>query len=116
MGKEKRFVASETLGDGRSVPDERREAMTGLQEIPNIGPAMARDLVRIDILRLEDLLGKDPDALYHELCVVDGVRHDPCVRDVFAAAVAYANGEPARPWWAFTPERKARERNARETQ
>ena len=96
------------------MPDELREAVAGLQEIPNIGPAMARDLVRIGVLRLEDLIGKDPDALYHELCLVDGTRHDPCVRDVFAAAVAYANGEPARAWWAFTPERKARQRDARQ--
>lgn len=25
------------------------------------------------------------------------------------AVVSYANGEPARPWWEFTPQRKARE-------
>ena len=38
-----------------------------------------------------------------------GGEHDPCVRDVFAAVVSYAQGDPARPWWEFTPERKARE-------
>jgi len=31
------------------------------------------------------------------------------VRDVFAAVVSYAEGGPARPWWEFTPERKAQE-------
>jgi pathogenicity locus Cdd1 protein len=101
------------LDDGKTVSAERREAVAGLQEIPNIGPVMARDLVRIGVLCLEDLVGKDPDEMYNELCAVDGVGHDPCVRDVFAAAVACANGEPARPWWAFTPERKARDRDAR---
>jgi hypothetical protein len=31
------------------------------------------------------------------------------VRDVFAAVVSHADGGPARPWWEFTPERKARD-------
>lgn len=59
-------------------------------------------MVRIGVLCLEDLV-KDPKEMYNELCAVDGVGHDPCVRDVFAAAVAYANGDrpdrggPSRP-------------------
>jgi Pathogenicity locus len=43
------------------------------------------------------------------LCSIDAKKHDPCVRDVFAAVVSYAEGSPARPWWEFTPERKERE-------
>jgi hypothetical protein len=92
---------------------KRRSASTDaveLQKIPNIGPAMADDLLRLGITRAEDLVERDPDTLYDELCRVDGVRHDPCVRDVFAAAVHFARGGPARPWWSFTPERKARDR------
>jgi hypothetical protein len=83
--------------------------ITELKQIPNVGPATARDLRRMDIARPEDLHGRDPDLLYDELCRRDGVRHNSCVRDVFAAIVAIANGEPARPWWAFTPARKARD-------
>jgi len=30
------------------------------------------------------------------------------VRDVFAAVISQAEGHPPRPWWEFTPERKAR--------
>ncbi len=33
-------------------------------------------------------------------------RHDPCVIDVFIAAVRFMGGEPAKPWWKYTPERK----------
>ena len=80
-----------------------------LRTIPNIGPAMADDLMRLGIAGPDDLVGRDPDDLYDVLCRLDGVRHDPCVRDTFAAAVDFANGGPPRPWWAFTPERKARE-------
>jgi len=52
--------------------------------------------------------------MYHELCALDARRHDPCVRDVFATVVSYAEGGPARPWWDFTPERKKREAKERE--
>jgi len=81
-----------------------------LCEIPNVGPAIADDLIRLEIACVEDLADRDPDEMFAQLCELDGQRHDPCVRDVFAAAVSYANGEPARPWWHFSRERKARER------
>ena len=42
------------------------------------------------------------------ICALDGRRHDPCLLDTFVAAVSYANGGPARPWWEFSRERKAR--------
>ncbi len=82
-----------------------------LQEIPNVGPAIARDLLRLGMTSRADLAGQDPDALYARLCEMDGVRHDPCVLDTFTAVVAYANGEPAQPWWFFSRQRKARERD-----
>ena len=84
--------------------------MSDLQELPNVGPATAQDLVRLNILCPEDLVDRDPDEMYRTLCDMDGERHDPCIRDVFAAVVDYARGGPARPWWAYTSERKARER------
>lgn len=89
--------------------DERREAESRLRAIPNVGPATARDLMKLGISRLEDAAGRDSDELYYALCAMDGVRHDPCVRDVFAAVVDHANGAEARPWWTFTPARKARD-------
>ena len=77
-------------------------------ELPNVGPATALDLVKLGISEPDELIGGDPDAMYEKLCAIDGVRHDPCARDVFASVVAYANGARARPWWAYTPERKSR--------
>jgi hypothetical protein len=88
---------------------ESGEAVARLQKIPNVGPKMAADLIRLGVSSLEDAAGRDPDEMYHELCAIDARRHDPCVRDVFAAVVSYADGGPARPWWEFTPERKARD-------
>jgi hypothetical protein len=89
--------------------DARGEVEAWLRAIPNVGPVIAGDLIRLGITRLEDMAGRDPDHLYYALCDLDGRRHDPCMRDVFAAVVAYANGEEARPWWTFTPARKARD-------
>lgn len=82
---------------------------TELQSIPNVGPAIERKLQRLDIATVDDLRGRDGEDLFERLCSLDGRRHDPCLLDTFVAAVAYADGGPARPWWEFSRERKARE-------
>ncbi len=92
---------------------EQRAISGRLQAVPNVGPAIADDLMRLGLACPTDLAGRDPDALYDALCRLDCRRHDPCVRDVFAAAIAFADGAPARPWWTFTPDRKAREAASR---
>jgi hypothetical protein len=78
----------------------------GLLALPNVGPATALDLVRLGINAPAQLARKNPDRMYEALCEVDGVRHDPCVRDVFASIVAFVGGAPARPWWFYTAARK----------
>jgi hypothetical protein len=85
-----------------------RVEITDLQQILNVGSAIAADLRLIGVSAPEDLLGKDPYAMYDELCDTTGVRHDPCVIDVFIAAVRFTAGEPAKPWWKYTSERKRR--------
>jgi hypothetical protein len=86
------------------------QVLRELQKLPNVGPATAKDLVLLNIRTKEDLAARDPDELYESLCSLTGQRHDLCVRDVFASLVAFANGAPAKPWWHYTPERKAREK------
>lgn len=81
-----------------------------LTVIPNVGPAVARKLERLDVHDVADLRGRDPHELYDRLCVLDGRRHDPCLLDTFVAAVDFADGGPVRPWWEYSRERKARER------
>ena len=39
-------------------------------------------------------------------------RHDPCLLDTFVAAIRFMGSEPARPWWAYIAERKAREKSS----
>jgi Pathogenicity locus len=99
---------------GGGAAAKREEAVAGLQRIPNVGPKMAGALLKLGVRGLEDAAGKNPDEMYHELCAIEATRHDPCVRDIFAAVVSYADGNPPRPWWEFTPQRKAREKALRE--
>ena len=102
-------IVGATPKDEGSVPAGHEEAVARLRAIPNVGPRMAAELIKLGVTRLEDAAGRHPDEMYYELCAIDATGHDPCVRDVFAAVVSYAEGGPARPWWEFTPERKAQE-------
>jgi hypothetical protein len=85
-----------------------REQYTRLEQIPNIGPSLAEDLRLIGISHPLDLIGRDPYDMYEDLCRRTGKRHDPCVIDAFISAVRFMEGEPKRPWWAYTSERKHR--------
>ena len=83
-----------------------RADFTELEQLPNVGRAIAVDLRRIGLNRPQELAGRDPYDLFDALCRKTGVRHDPCVIDVFIAAVRFMEGGDAQPWWAFTAERK----------
>jgi hypothetical protein len=78
-----------------------------LRTLPNIGPAIARHLIRLGIERPDDLRGQDGSRLFERLCELDGRRYDPCLLDTFVAAVDHANGAPAQPWWYYSRLRKA---------
>ena len=73
-----------------------------LQTLPNVGPATAGDLIRLGVSSLDDLSRRDPRRLYDRLTELDGVAHDPCVLDVFAAAIHCARTGESVPWWQFT--------------
>ncbi len=77
-----------------------------LEDLPNVGPAVAAGLRRLGVRDPRDLPGRDPYAMYDRLCRVTGERQDPCVLDTFIAVVRFADGAPAAPWWTYTGERK----------
>jgi hypothetical protein len=78
-----------------------------LEQLPNIGPALAANLRLIGIHEPADLRGKDAYVLYQRLCAATGRRQDPCVLDTFMAATDFMRGAPAAPWWTYTAQRKA---------
>jgi hypothetical protein len=98
-------VSFKTEPDQRATIEHMSE--TDLRALPNIGPAIARKLMRLGIEQPGDLRGRDPEQLFRQLCDLDGRRHDPCLLDTFVAAVDHANGAPARPWWYYSRQRKA---------
>jgi hypothetical protein len=80
---------------------------TTLRQMPNVGPAMERDLHLLGIRRPADLVGRDPLQLYRALERRSGSRQDPCVLDTFMAVIDFAEGAPARPWFSYTASRKS---------
>jgi hypothetical protein len=79
-----------------------------LEQLPNVGPAMAGDLRLIGIQHPAELRGRDAFALYRALERATGHRQDPCVLDTFMAIVDFMDGAAPKPWWAYTAERKQR--------
>ena len=82
------------------------KTVSQLDELPNIGKAIAYDLQLIGIDHPGTLIGKEAFGLYEELCTKSGKRHDPCIIDVFMSAIHFMEGGDPLPWWSFTDERK----------
>jgi len=88
-----------------TIKNPDRKTVSRLEDLPNIGKAMADDLRLIGIDHPKKLIGKDPYKLYEKMCVTTGARQDPCVIDVFMSVVHFMEGGQALPWWSFTKKR-----------
>lgn len=75
----------------------RRDALHQLTDLPNIGPSMADSLRLLDMHTPEDLCGRDPIALYLELCRRTASRQDPCVLDTLIAVTRFMAGDDPAP-------------------
>ena len=95
-----------SAGVTKAMATRSARESSALKDLPNVGPAIAADLRALGIRRPSQLKGRNPYALYERLNRVTGTRHDPCVLDTFIAAVRFVDGGPAKPWWAYTTERK----------
>lgn len=83
-----------------------RDNVTQFTDLPNIGPAMAKNFHLLGYEIPADLYGAEPLALYQALCAKTGARQDPCVLDVFISVTHFLDGGEAKPWWHFTEQRK----------
>jgi Pathogenicity locus len=84
----------------------RRGRLAKLTDLPNIGPAMAKDFELLGFRKPEQLKGRDPLRLYNELCKKTKTRQDPCVLDTFISVVRFMDGDKPKPWWFYTEGRK----------
>jgi len=79
-----------------------RETVTRLDELPNIGKVMSRDLQLVGINHPKMLIGKKQFELYEALCARSGKTIDPCVIDIFMSVIHFMEGGDPLPWWSFT--------------
>ena len=102
------------MAKSRTKPGRTRKATTKqhrlLGDLVSVGPATIGDLHVLGINSVAQLKGKRADSLYERLCKATGARHDPCVIDVFNAAIAQAEN-PRLPaakcnWWYWSKRRK----------
>jgi Pathogenicity locus len=86
----------------------RPGSLRDLQQIPGIGPSLARDLVDLGIRRVGDLRGRSPERLYRRLCTLRGQHQDRCVLYAFRCAVYFATRKRHDPerlkWWTWKDE------------
>jgi hypothetical protein len=85
-----------------------RAALKRLQEIPNVGPAVARRLAELGFDGVDSLRGQDPEDLFARTEAARGAPEDPCLSDTYRAVVAFAETGDDRPWHAFSRERLAK--------
>jgi hypothetical protein len=82
-----------------------------LGDLISIGPAMLRDFELLGVRSMKELARQEPLKMYEKLNRKTGQRHDPCVLDVFCAAVAQARNPrlPAEKcqWWYWSRKRRA---------
>lgn len=79
-----------------------------LTDLPNIGEAIAADLLAIGIRSPGDLQAKDAWAVFCELRNVMRHRHDPCVFYTLLSVNHYLTSGESLPWWKFTSQGKTR--------
>ena len=86
---------------------DEAETLERLQEIPNVGPAIARRLADLGFDGAASLRGQDPEELFARTEAARGAPEDPCLLDTYRAVIAFADTGDARPWHAFSRERLA---------
>ena len=93
------------------------ETRRQLDDLISIGPAMLRDFELLRIRSVAQLARQNPQRMYARLNRVSGQRQDPCVLDVFCAAVAQARNPrlPAEQcqWWYWSKRRKQRSKEVK---
>jgi len=83
----------------------KEQSIKELKIIPGVGKSIADDLWNIGILKVADLVGKDPEVLYDLSNRYAGVVQDRCLLYVFRCAVYFAEtlGNEQEPeklrWW-----------------
>lgn len=94
------------------VRSNRSIAHKELQQIPGVGPSLAKDLADLGYCHVSQLCGSDPELMYQALCALRGMHIDRCVLYVFRCAVYFASNSVYDPdllkWWNWKDGKKER--------
>jgi len=80
-------------------------SQSNLQQIPGVDKSISKDLHKIGINSVSDLIDKDPEILYQQSNTFAGQVQDRCLLYVFRCAVYYAETKTAErdpeklKWW-----------------
>lgn len=81
----------------------REHCPQNLTCIPGVGPSIQQDLYSLGIKKISDLKNKNPEILYKQLCLQQGMHIDRCVLYVFRCAVYFASTQNPEAkklkWW-----------------
>lgn len=81
-----------------------------LSDLRSVGPATVKDFKLLGIESVDALKDQNSFDLYERLCEVTATRHDPCVIDVFRAAIEQARNPlleaRKKDWWYWSRIRK----------
>lgn len=88
-------------------PDKvNRNQLNKLTDLPNIGPAGAKDYLLLGYQHPQQLVGVSALHLYQRLCEISRQQQDPCVLDVLLSVERFQAGDAPKVWWAYTAERQ----------
>jgi Pathogenicity locus. len=86
-----------------AIPDPA--ALKDLRRIPGVGKTIAVDLWNLGLRSVDDLRGRDPEALYASLEALAGQHVDRCMLYTLRCAVYFAQTPSPDPallkWWAW---------------
>jgi hypothetical protein len=106
MGQARSFRRAAPVLDEAAWQTKRNSApksvIANLSRIPGVGPSIAADFYLLGVREVADLRGRNPEALYAEMCEIAG-QQDRCLLYVFRCAVYYASTPAPEPellkWW-----------------
>lgn len=85
--------------------ESKEKAFKEFQQIPGVGEKIAEDFWELGISSPGELIGKNPEVLYLQLCTMKGMKVDRCMLYVFRCAVYFVSHIQHDPallnWWVW---------------
>ena len=87
-----------------------RDILKEFRKIPGVGKSISQDLYDLGYRSIEELKNQNPEEMYTNICVHQGMHVDRCMLYVFRCAVYYASNDIHDPellkWWNWKDKRQ----------